>query len=75
MSHVLVGTYFVLLLVGAIAVIVGMLSANRDDVLAALGLDDAQEDLRSFPLLVERRRSSPRVIRMGSSASISRLAA
>lgn len=71
MSHVLVGTYFVLLLLGAVAVIVGTLFANRDDVLAALGLDDPQ-GLRAP---VERRRTPPRVIRMGSPASPLRLAA
>ncbi len=74
MSHVLVGTYFVLLLLGAMAVIVGMLFANRDDVLAALGVDDPH-GLRALPAPVERRRTPPRVIRMGSPASALRLAA
>lgn len=74
MSHVLVGTYFVLLLLGAMTVIVGMLFANRDDVLAALGLDDAQ-GFRGLPAPVEPRRAPPRVIRMGSPASALRLAA
>ncbi len=74
MSHVLVGTYFVLLLLGATAVIFGMLLANRDQILAALGLDGSQA-LQSLPAPVERRRNPPRVIRMGSPASALRLAA
>ncbi len=74
MLHVLTGTYFVLLLCGALAVIVGMLLANQDHILAALGLDEAQA-LQSLPAPVERRRSPPRRIRLGSPASALRLAA
>lgn len=74
MTHVLVGTYFVLLLLGATAVIFGMLLANRDHILAALGLDESHA-LQSLPAPIESRRSPPRVIRMASPASALRLAA
>lgn len=74
MLHFLTGTYFVLLMAGALAVIIGMLLANRDEILEALGLSDASE-LPMLPVSVERRRGEPRVIRMASRASMLRLAA
>lgn len=74
MLHVLAGTYFVLLLLGALAVIVGMLFANRDYIFAALGLDDVLAS-PPLPTPVERRRNPPRVIRMGSPSLALRLAA
>ena len=74
MLHFLTGTYFVLLMAGALTVIVGMLLANRDEIMEALGLSEAV-DLPMLPAPAERRRSEPRVIRLASSASALRLAA
>lgn len=74
MLHFLTGTYFVLLMVGALAVIVGMLLANQDEIRQALGISEASE-LPMLPMPVERRRGEPRVIRMASPASALRLAA
>ena len=74
MLHFLTGTYFVLLMAGAVSVIVGMLLANRDEISQALGLSEVS-DLPTLPAQVERRRGEPRVIRMASRASAMRLAA
>jgi len=74
MLHFLTGTYFVLLMAGAVSVIVGMLLANRDEISQALGLSEVS-DLPILPAQVERRRGEPRVIRMASRVSAMRLAA
>ena len=74
MLHFLTGTYFVLLMVGALAVIAGMLLANRAEIMEALGLAEASE-LPMLPAPAERRRAEPRVIRMASPASALLLAA
>ena len=74
MLHFVTGTYFVLLMAGALSVIAGMLLANRGEIMDALGLSEAS-DLPMLPAPVERRRSEPRVIRLVSPASALRQAA
>ena len=73
MLHILALAYFVALLSVAIVVIAGMLFANRDHILGALGLD--QPPAVHLRTLAVRPRSRARVIRMASPTLALRMAA
>jgi hypothetical protein len=74
MLHILALVYFVALLSAAVLVIAGMLLANREHILAALGIDDVRPAV-SLPVLRERPPVRARVVRMASPAPAWRMAA
>ncbi len=73
MLHVLALAYFVALLSLAVAVIGGMLSANRAQILGALKREDPRA--LALPRSAVRRRNLPRGIRMTTPMEPLRMAA
>ena len=74
MLHILALAYFVALLSAAVLVIAGMLLANQEQILVALGVDQPTATMR-LPELARRTSGRVRVIRMAAPAPAWRMAA